>query len=96
MARRDYLTDEYVDKTHECSLNQKRGAKMYCPDNYDAFYQHDIEHERMVSKRISKAPECSLCGEKITDEECYELGGELFCSGCIEDNKVYTENYMRE
>ena len=67
---------------------------MYCPDNYDAFCQHDAEREERLSKYIAQAPECSVCGEKITDEECYEIGGEFFCNECIENAKVYTENYM--
>ena len=65
---------------------------MYCPDNYDAFDRYDAEQQRA----LAKLPECSECGEKITDEECYEIGGELFCLNCIEQNKVYTENYLKE
>ena len=65
---------------------------MYCLDNYDAFRQYEADRERA----LAKLPECSECGEKITDEQCYEIGDMLFCPNCIEQNKVYTENYMKE
>ena len=64
---------------------------MYVPDNHDAFRRHDAEQE----STLAKLPECSGCGEKIMTEECYEIGGELFCLNCIEENKVYTEDYVR-
>lgn len=64
---------------------------MYCPDNYDAF----LEHEARQEKWFERLPVCSECGEAIQDEECYEIGDELFCLDCIESKKVYTENYVR-
>ena len=68
---------------------------MYCPDNYDAFVWHEAEREREEKEWRSKLPECSECGEKITDEDCYEINDELICPECIEANhKKRTENYM--
>ena len=64
---------------------------MYCPDNYDAFCRHDAEQERA----LRKLPECSECGEKIMDEECYEFNGELICPTCLRDyHRKHTEDYM--
>lgn len=64
---------------------------MHIPDNYDAYLQHEAGQER----QLARMPVCCSCGEKITDEECYEIGGELFCLNCIEENKVRTENYIK-
>ena len=69
---------------------------MNCPDNYDAFVAHEARKEGEHQERLKKLPECSECGKPIEDDECYEIGGMLFCENCIEQNKVYTENYMKE
>ncbi len=65
---------------------------MYIPDNYDAFRQHDAEQQRL----LARLPKCSMCGERITDEQFYDIDGELFCLNCMEQNKVYTDNYIEE
>jgi formylmethanofuran dehydrogenase subunit E len=65
---------------------------MYCPDNYDAFCHHEAEQE----KALSKLPECSECGEKIQEDDCYEFNGELFCNDCMDSHRVNTENYIKE
>ena len=67
---------------------------MYCPDNYDAFSQHDAEREREEKQWRSKLPECSECGEKIKSEEFYNLGGDYYCEECMDSHKVRTENYI--
>jgi formylmethanofuran dehydrogenase subunit E len=65
---------------------------MYRTDNPIAdFNRWDAEQERA----LSKLPECSECGEKITDEECYEFNDELICPECLKDNhRKWTEDYM--
>ncbi len=69
---------------------------MYCPDNYDAFVAHEARQEREHQEWLKKLPECEKCGKPIQDDECYEIGDMLFCIGCIEKNKVCTENYYKE
>lgn len=68
---------------------------MNCPDNCDAFARYDADCEREERNWLARLPECAECGEKIKDEECYELGGELYCAECIDNHKVHTENHMR-
>lgn len=64
---------------------------MYCPDNYDAFREHDARQEQA----FEKLPECSECGYKITTDECYEFNDELICPECLKDNhRKWTENYI--
>ena len=64
-------------------------------DNYDAFCQHQAQQDRQEREWLARLPECSECGEKITDDECYEMGDYLVCLECIGNFKVRTENYMR-
>lgn len=74
----------------------KEGEDMpHCPDNYDAFDRYDAEQEREERNWLARLPECAECGKKIKDEECYELGGDLYCADCIDSHKVYTENFMK-
>ena len=61
----------------------------YIPDYTEQHAMYEAEQER----RLRRLPKCFECGERITDEECYKIGGKLYCEGCIEDFKVYTENY---
>jgi hypothetical protein len=69
---------------------------MYCPDNYDAFSQHDAQQEREERKWLARLPECVWCGEKIKSEMCYDIGCDaLVCEECMEGVKTYTENHMR-
>ena len=65
---------------------------MSYPDSYDAYCIYESQRERAEKEFLQKCPECSVCGEKITDEDCYDIGG-LICEGCIEKSKVKTENY---
>jgi formylmethanofuran dehydrogenase subunit E len=69
---------------------------MYCPDNYDAFVAHEAMRDREREEIERKLPKCSKCGKKIWDDECYEIGDELYCEECIENSKVWTDNYMKE
>lgn len=52
------------------------------PDNYDLFVQHDREQERA----LQKLPICSCCLEIIQDEYYWDLGGEVLCEECLNDN----------
>lgn len=64
---------------------------MYCPDNYDAFCRHEAEQERA----LAKLPECSECGEKITDDECYEFNDKLICPDCLNNyHKRQTDDFI--
>ena len=65
---------------------------MNVPDNYDAFCQHESEQE----EALSKLPECSECGEKIQDDDCFEFDGELICNDCMDSHRVCTDNYIKE
>lgn len=63
---------------------------MSCPDNYDMFLAHDARQEA----ELDRLPECEWCGEKIQDEYCYNINGDLVCSACLENCRVSTEDYM--
>lgn len=69
---------------------------MYCPDNYDAFVAHEERKEREHQELLKRLPKCSKCKRKILDEDCYEIGGNLYCEECIENSKVLTDDYMEE
>lgn len=59
---------------------------MNCPDVYDQWAQHDAEQER----ELDRLPECSYCGEHITDEYAFYIEGEWICNRCM------VENFRRE
>ena len=69
---------------------------MYCPDNYDAFVAHEAMRDREHEEIEKRLPKCSECGEPIWDDECYEIGGKLYCEECIEGFKVWTDNHMED
>jgi formylmethanofuran dehydrogenase subunit E len=69
---------------------------MYCPDNYDAFVAYEERREREHQELLKRLPKCSKCGKPIENDECYEIGDELYCEECIENSKVWTDNYMKE
>lgn len=51
----------------------------YIPDNYDRWVEHDREQE----EALEKLPLCSVCEERIQDEYCYEINGEIICEHCM-------------
>lgn len=63
---------------------------MYCPDAYDRYRQHEAEQESWLSSR----PVCGECKERIQDETCYEISGQITCDYCMEGHKVWTEDLM--
>lgn len=70
---------------------------MYCPDNYDAFREHDARQEREEREYRAKLPVCAWCGEPIESEMCYDIGGDNYvCEECMEEAKDYTENHLED
>lgn len=69
---------------------------MDCPDYNDLLDIHEAEQERAYKRWLERLPRCSECGKKIESENCYEIGGELFCEECVESFKVCTENHMED
>ena len=64
---------------------------MYVPDNYDLFLQHQARQDR----QLEKLPVCDCCLEPIQDEHYYDLGGELFCKDCLDNEyRKDTEDYV--
>lgn len=56
-------------------------------DRYDT---RDIEEERFVKM----CPICDICGERITDDYFYEVGGMRFHLDCADRRSV--ESYVEE
>lgn len=65
---------------------------MYITDDPIAdFERWDAEQQ----ERIEKLPVCSICGEHIQDEYCYEINDEIFCADCLDDEfRRETEDYV--
>lgn len=62
----------------------------YIPDYYDNW----SEYSRQQEEAIEMLPECSVCGEHIQDEQCYQINDELICEACMSDCKVYVMDVM--
>lgn len=59
-------------------------------DNYELWKKHD---ERQTES-IERLPMCSECKEKIQDEVCFEIDGELICESCMmENHRRYTDEF---
>ena len=59
----------------------------YCPDAYDQWAKLDRErYEREQSR-----PKCAECGEPVKGR-AYRLGGELYCSECVENGMELLED----
>ena len=58
------------------------------PDrDYDAFcWNQDYLHGML--------PMCCECNERIEDEFCYEINGEVLCETCMEQYKRFTADLM--
>lgn len=46
------------------------------------FESHDAECSRWLASR----PECSICGEPIQEDTCFEINDEVICEDCLNDN----------
>lgn len=51
----------------------------YIPDNYDLWEKHDEE----LQDALELLPLCSICGERIQTEYCYEINDEIICEHCM-------------
>ena len=64
---------------------------MCIPDYNDLYAMHEARQER----ELRKYPKCAYCGERITDDECYEINDELICTDCLRDNFLKrTDDYV--
>jgi hypothetical protein len=54
----------------------------YTNDPINDFANHCADQERELLKR----PVCVCCSERIADEYCYEINGELICFDCVENH----------
>lgn len=59
-------------------------------DNYDLWEANEREKEKWLKKR----PVCCLCKNHIQDEDAYLLDNNWYCEDCMQENKVYVENYI--
>lgn len=44
-----------------------------------------VRFEEEEAERLSRLPECSLCGEPIDQESAVYMNGEWFCDECLDD-----------
>ena len=51
--------------------------------------QYDLDE-----KYIRSLPLCDSCGERITEEHCYLIRGELYCEDCVREFRVLTDNFV--
>jgi len=58
------------------------------PDPIEDFNRHDAEE----AEYEKLCPVCDLCGEPITDDYYYEVGGIVFHLGCADRHSV--DDYM--
>lgn len=56
------------------------------PDNYDLWVQHEQDREA----ELERCPECSYCGEKISDAFAFRIDGEWYHKDCFE-SEYYVE-----
>ena len=51
---------------------------------YDPAHEWD-KHCEQQERELAKRPICPCCGERITDEYCYDVeGGRYICENCME------------
>ena len=63
------------------------------PDNYDAF----IRHESVQQEYLESLPKCDKCDEPIQDDYLFDIGGDIYCEECMNDEfRVCTDKYIRE
>ena len=64
---------------------------MSIPDYAELYAMHEARQER----ELKKYPKCACCEEHITDDECYEINDELYCTDCVRDNFLKrTDDYV--
>lgn len=66
---------------------------MRVPDNYDAYRQHEAEHEAWLKRQ----PVCEECNEPIQDDVLYDIDGTIYCEACMKEAfRKWTEDYEKE
>lgn len=60
------------------------------PDNLDRFHAHAAREE----EKLDELPKCSECHHPIQDDRCYYFDGELICEECVENHRVFTEDFI--
>ena len=55
-------------------------------DNYDLWKEYD----EAVAEWVYSRPECTICGEHITDDSAIYLDGWI-CERCIEERRRYID-----
>lgn len=57
------------------------------------FERHDAEQQAW----LDKLPKCCWCDKPIQDEYLFDIKGDLYCEGCMEERfKNPTDRYMKE
>lgn len=51
------------------------------PDNYSLWEAHEARLER----ELARFPVCDYCGEPITDENIWDVEGELYHADCAKE-----------
>lgn len=47
-------------------------------------------------RQFLRMPVCDICGKTIQDEMFHIIGGEKICNECLDDTKVYTDEWAEE
>lgn len=67
---------------------------MYYTDDPIADFER---YDRDCEREMQRLPVCAECGERITDDDCYEINGEIICTECLNDNyRRSTNDYIEE
>lgn len=60
-------------------------------DNYSMFRRHEAQQEAALQRH----PVCYYCGRHITDENLYDVEGNLYHEECLNESfRKYTEDYI--
>lgn len=51
----------------------------------EALSDHLYEEEMAEKEFKDSRPRCEQCGKPITDEYLYDIGGEILCQECMEE-----------
>jgi formylmethanofuran dehydrogenase subunit E len=48
-------------------------------------------------RELARLPVCSLCGNPIVDDKCYEIDEKIICPECLKEHyQKWTEDYIKE
>ena len=62
---------------------------MQYTDNPIADYDRYLGEEQT---RLDRLPRCCECDEPITDEQCYEINGDVYCERCMDGHRKWVED----